>query len=105
MVIFIFGSQSPGRRAIRSPRPPQTSASRPAAGYDNGTALLQSLALAATAAPDDALRQVAVKTDFFTLDATIIGRDAAAPSYGEHALIDASQTPARVLSRSWGDGS
>ena len=78
-------------------------ASRPAAGYDNGAALFQAPALAATPAPDDAIRQVGAKTDFFTLDATIIGRDGDAASYGERALIDASQTPARVLSRSWGD--
>ena len=78
-------------------------ASRPAAGYDNAPALFQSPALAATVAPDEAVRQVAAKTDFFTLDATIIGRDGDAASHKERALIDASQSLARVLSRSWGD--
>jgi len=78
-------------------------AGRPAAGYDNAGALFQSPALAAITAPDEALRQAGAKTDFFTLEAEIVGRDAEAASFGERALIDASEAPARVLSRSWGD--
>ncbi len=78
-------------------------AGRPAAGFDNGPSLFDAPALKGLVVPDDAIRQAGSKTDYFTLQAVIIGRDGGAPTFGERALIDASQVPARVLSRTWGD--
>lgn len=77
-------------------------ASRPVSGYGSADEFFGGSAFASVAVPAAAREQAAVVTEFFTLTTSINGRDVG-QLLGQQALIDARQSPARILSRQWGE--
>lgn len=75
-------------------------AQKPAAGYSNADEFFRAPAFASIAIPRAAREQANVVTEFFTLNASVEGRDAG-QLLAEQALIDARQVPTRLISRQW----
>ena len=74
-------------------------ASRPSAGFGSVLQFWQSPVLAGVTPDSRAAAQVQIRTSFFTLHARVASLDV---EVGETALIDARQSPARVVRRRWG---
>ena len=77
-------------------------AQRPAGGYGSVDEFFNAPALASLPVAGAAREQARVVTEFFTLNASVEGRDAG-QLLAEQALIDARQVPARMISRQWGE--
>lgn len=77
-------------------------AQRPASGYSSADEFFNAPAFASLTIPVAAREQANVVTLFFTLSASVEGKDAG-QLLAERALIDARQMPARLLSRQWGE--
>lgn len=77
-------------------------AQKPTNGYGTVDEFFGTAGFASLAVPAAAREQTAVVTEFFTLTASIEGKDVG-QLLAEQALIDARQTPARILSRQWGE--
>ncbi len=75
-------------------------ASRPAAGYGSVLQFWKTPPFEGLQVPTEATGQVQVRTDFFTLQATV---EAGSARVAETALIDASEAPARIVRRQWGE--
>ncbi|WEK01615.1 MAG: type II secretion system minor pseudopilin GspK [Candidatus Sphingomonas phytovorans] len=75
---------------------------RPPNGFESTSAFWKLPSLDAVTPPPDAMAQTAVTTGWFSLqvDATVGGAE-----LEEHALIDATELPARLVSRHWGEQS
>ncbi len=74
----------------------------PVGGYGSVDEFFGGSGFASITMPATARQQAAVVTDFFTLTASIDGKDAG-QLLAQQALIDARQSPARILSRQWGE--
>ncbi|HET9398330.1 MAG TPA: type II secretion system minor pseudopilin GspK [Sphingomicrobium sp.] len=93
LVMLVQGKVDPVRaRAIL--------AQKPAGGYGNVDEFFNAPAFASITIPGAAREQAKVVTEFFTLNASVEGRDAG-ELLAEQALIDARQVPARLISRQW----
>ena len=93
LVMMVQGAVDPVRaRAIL--------AQKPVGGYGSVDAFFNAPAFASLAVPGAAREQAKVVTEFFTLNASVEGRDVG-QLLAEQALIDARQVPARVISRQW----
>ncbi|MES2905274.1 MAG: type II secretion system minor pseudopilin GspK [Pseudomonadota bacterium] len=77
-------------------------AQRPISGFSGVDEFFGSAAFASIPLPAAARQQSGVITEFFTLTASVEGQDVG-QLLAQQALIDARQTPARVLSRQWGE--
>jgi len=75
-------------------------ASRPAAGYGSVLKFWTTPPFEGLQVPAEATRQVQVRTDFFTLQAIV---EAGSVRVSETALFDASEPPARIVRRQWGE--
>lgn len=75
-------------------------ASRPPDGYGSVLSFWKTPLLEGLSVPPQATQQVQVRTAFFTLEATV---EAGNAFVSETALIDASETPARIVRRQWGE--
>lgn len=84
------------------PRARAALARRPVSGYGSAGEFFGGSAFASVAVPSGALQQAKVVTEFFTLTASVNGRDVG-QLLAQKALIDARQSPARILSRQWGE--
>jgi general secretion pathway protein K len=75
---------------------------RPPDGYESPSAFWKLPSLSAITPPPDAFAQTAVTTGWFKLqvDVTLGGAE-----LEQHALIDATELPARLVSRHWGEPS
>jgi len=95
LVMLVQGGVDPVRaRAIL--------AQKPAGGYGSASEFFNAPAFASHTIPGAARDQAKVVTEFFTLKASVEGRDAS-QLLAELALIDARQVPARLISRQWGE--
>lgn len=95
LVMLVQGEVDPVRaRAIL--------ARKPAGGYGSADEFFNLPAFASLTIPGAAREQAKVITQFFTLNASVEGRDAR-QLLAEQALIDARQVPARLISRQWGE--
>lgn len=74
-------------------------ARRPASGFASAD---QFISATGAGASDSARTQVAIDSNYFVLKADILSDADADLAVGETALMDASKTPARILSRQWG---
>lgn len=77
-------------------------ASRPAAGYGSVLQFWKTPPFDGLQVPPEVAGQVQVRTDFFSLKATV---QAGSARVSETALIDASDVPARIVRRQWGEAS
>ena len=75
---------------------------KPIDGYGKAEDFFNSPLMASIPVPAAARDQAKVVTEFFTLKASIEGRDAG-ELLAEQALIDARTKPARLISRQWGE--
>ena len=75
-------------------------ASRPAGGYGSVLQFWNTPPFEGMQVPPEATRQVQVRTDFFTLQAIV---EAGSARVAQTALIDASEGPARIVRRQWGE--
>lgn len=95
LVMLVQGEVDPVRaRAIL--------AQKPAGGYGSASEFFNAPVFASLTIPGAARDQAKVVTEFFTLNASVEGRDAG-QLLAEQALIDARQVPARLISRQWGE--
>lgn len=77
-------------------------AARPASGYGSVLEFWGTAPFAGLSLPEEATRQVQVKSRFFDLEAAV---EANGLAIAETALIDATTTPARIARRQWGEAS
>ncbi len=95
LVMLLQGNVDPIRaRGILSQKPID--------GYGKADDFFSSPMFGSVTVPAAAREQAKVVTDFFTLKASIDGRDAS-ELLSEEALIDIRQKPARLISRQWGE--
>jgi len=96
----LFAMLLPDR--VDVPRARQMLLERPALGYSSLVDFWRLPALDALGAPPEAVEQTALKTSWFTLEINVAVGEA---ELQETALIDASEMPARLVARQWGDPS
>lgn len=77
-------------------------AGRPADGYGSVLEFWDTAPFAGLSLPEEATRQVQVKSRYFTLEAAV---EFGQVTVVESALIDATTTPARIVRRQWGEAS
>lgn len=75
-------------------------AARPASGYRSVLDFWDTAPFAGLSLPQEATRQVQVKSRYFALEAAV---DVNQVTVEETALIDASAVPARIVRRQWGE--
>jgi general secretion pathway protein K len=75
---------------------------RPPQGYESPAAFWKVPALSAITPLPDAVAQTAITTTWFALQVDVTVGDA---ELEQHALIDATQLPARLVARQWGEQS
>lgn len=91
---------APGRLDLGRAR--SVLAARPADGFGSVLRFWQSPLLEGVQVAPEAAKQVRVRTDFFTLRATVAAGEL---ELSEVALIDARAAPARIVRREWGEAS
>jgi len=95
LVMLMQGNADPIRaRGILSQKPVD--------GFGNSDDFFNSPIFASLTVPPAARQQARIVTEFFTLKASIDGRDAG-EMLSEEALIDIRKKPARLISRQWGE--
>lgn len=77
-------------------------AGRPADGFGSVLEFWDTSPFAGHSLPDEATRQVQVKSRFFAVEAVV---EVDQVTVAESALIDATTTPARIVRRQWGEAS
>lgn len=96
----LFAMLLPDRVDVQRAR--QMLLERPALGYSSLVDFWRLPALDALGAPPEAVEQTALKTNWFALEINVAVGEA---ELQETALIDASEMPARLVARQWGDPS
>ncbi len=94
----LFAMMVPGQLSIARAR--ELLARRPAGGYESNTAFWAVPAQEGLTPNGEAGTQTVIKTRWFTVDSDI---ELSGATAHEHALYDASVTPARLVRRDWSD--
>jgi general secretion pathway protein K len=95
----LFAMLLPGQLSIDQAR--QLLAQRPADGYGSTNLFWQAPSLQGLSPPMEVQQQVKLTTGFFGVDVSV---DVGSTQVVERALIDARQSPAKLVRRSWGTG-